>query len=174
MSNEVTPTLPASIDLWKFFEDKAEQQKETTFKLVTWIVGFAGVLLGFTVTQGFEKGFEKIAHPIMVLVFGLVGFGFALITLLIVRDHGRHIRRTERRACAAQQGKSDPQDMKEADNDAKRDPLPWICCQLLAVIAVFGLAFLGLALFASYALVCHLRGLPDSDCRIVTVLSCLG
>jgi len=170
----VTPPLP-STDLWKFFEEKATQQKETTFKLVTWIVGFAGVLLGFIVMQGFEKGFEKIAHTIMVILFCAVGVGFTLMTFLIVRDHGQHIIRTEQRAIAAQAGKSDLKDInEEADKNAKDEPLPWICRQLLTVVAIFGTLFLVGALFASYALVCLLLKGPHPYCRVATVLSCLG
>jgi flagellar motor component MotA len=66
------------------------------FKLVTWIVGFAAVVLGFAVKEGFEEGLEKIHHPFMLFILGCAGLAVVVLALYIVRDHGRHINRTLR------------------------------------------------------------------------------
>jgi hypothetical protein len=150
MSNAGTqagsPPTTASTDLWKFFEEKGAQQKESMFKLVTWIIGFTGVILGYAVSQGFEKGLEKLAHPRMVFVLGLAGFFVTLSTFWIVRDHGQHINRTYARADAARHGESAPQKIWDAGKAAEDDPLPPICRQLLFVVRVFGASFLACAI----------------------------
>ena len=67
------PPDTASTDLWKFFETRGAEQKESMFKLVTWIVGFAAVVLGFAVKEGFGPGLEKIVHPRMLFILGCSG-----------------------------------------------------------------------------------------------------
>src|SRR5262245_52387079 len=127
-----------SADLWKFFEEKGAQQKASLFKLATWLLGFAAVILGFAVKEGFEKGLEKLAHPFMVFILGLIGLGVIVHTFIIVWDHGRHINRTFARADAARKGESVPQKIWEEGDKAESEPLPSICRQLLWVIGSFG------------------------------------
>jgi hypothetical protein len=131
----------ASTDLWKFFEQRGAEQKESLFKLVTWIVGFAAVVLGFAVKEGFEKGLEKIAHPFMLFILGCVGLAVVVHAFFIVRDHGRHINRTFARADAARDGESAPLKIWQAGKEAEDEWLPPICRQLLYVVGAFGLVF---------------------------------
>jgi hypothetical protein len=135
------PPTTTSTDLWKFFEEKGAQQKESMFKLVTWIVGFAAVILGFAVKEGFEKGLGKVAHPFMVLVLGGAGFLVIVSTIFIIYDHGRHINRTFARADAARNGESAPWRIWQAGKKVEGERLPPVCRQLLWVIALFGVAF---------------------------------
>ena len=145
----------ASTDLWKFFEQRGAEQKESLFKLVTWIVGYAAVVLGFAVKEGFEKGLEKIAHPFMVSILGCVGLAVVVLAFFIVRDHGLHINRTFARADAARDGESAPVKIWQAGKEAEGESLPLICWQLLYVVGAFGLVFaafivLGLCALVSY------------------------
>lgn len=66
-------TPSTEVDLWKFFEARASELKESMFKMVTWIIGFAAVLLGFAVKEGFEKGLASVAHPRLLMSVGVVG-----------------------------------------------------------------------------------------------------
>jgi len=131
----------ASTDLWKFFEQRGAEQKESLFKLVTWIVGLAAVVLGFAVKEGFEKGLEKITHPFMLFILGCVGLAVVVHAFFIVREHGQHINRTFARADKARDGESAPKKIWQAGKDAEGGPLPPICRQLLKVVGTFGLAF---------------------------------
>jgi hypothetical protein len=72
----------ASIDLWKFFEQRGAEQKESLFKLVTWIVGFAAVILGFTVKEGFQSKYETIAHPACSSFLAVSGLQFLFMPSL--------------------------------------------------------------------------------------------
>ena len=80
----------ATTDLWKFFEERITQQKASMYQLVTWITGFAAVVLGFAVKEGFEGHFAT-AHPPVLYIFGGVGLVVLVLAFLIIRDHGRHI-----------------------------------------------------------------------------------
>lgn len=51
-----------SIDLWKFFEERGGKLKEAMFRVVTWIVGFAGAILAFAIKEGFEKGMKSVSQ----------------------------------------------------------------------------------------------------------------
>src|SRR5262245_31815527 len=130
-----------SIDLWKFFEERGAAQKESMFKLITWIVGFAAVVLGFAVKEAFEKGLEKIAHPFMLFILGFVGLAVITLAFFLVREHGQHINRTFRRADKAMGGESVPKNIWDAGEKAKDDSLPQICWQLLSVLGAFALVF---------------------------------
>jgi hypothetical protein len=141
-----------STDLWKFFEQRGAEQKESLFKLVTWIVGFAAVVLGFAVKEAFEKGLEKIAHPRMLFILGCVGLAVIIHAFVIVRDHGRHINRTFARADAARDGESAPLKIWQAGKEAEGESLPPICRQLLYVVGAFGLAFAAFIILALRAL----------------------
>jgi len=131
----------ASIDLWKFFEQRGAEQKESLFKLVTWIVGFAAVNLGFTVKEGFQSKYETIAHPGLLVILSGVGLVVLVHAFFIVRDHGRHINRTFARADAARDGKVAPREIWAAGKKAEGEPLPPICKQLLIAVGMFALAF---------------------------------
>src|SRR5262249_15389934 len=136
-------------DLWKFFEERGAAQEESRFKFVTWIGGFAAVILGFAVKEAFEKGLEKIAHPFMLFILGCVGLALIIHAFFLVREHGQHINRTFNRANAARDGVSAPKKIWDAGEEAKDDSLPSICWQLLYVLSAFGLVFV---VFASLGL----------------------
>ena len=104
------------------------------------MVGFAAVILGYTIKEGFKSGLE-IAHPRLLIILSLVGIAVLTNALFIIRDHGRHINRTFARADAARNGESAPPKIWEAGQKAEGDPLPPICKQLLIVIGMFVLAF---------------------------------
>jgi hypothetical protein len=133
----------ASTDLWKFLEERGANQKESMFKLVTWIIGFAAVILGFAFKEGFDKGFENVEHPRMLLILGCLGLAVIFHAFVVVYDHGRHIERTFARADEARRGVFDPQRIWEAGKKADRKwwQLPPICWELLIVIIAFAVAF---------------------------------
>ena len=58
--SQVPETLDTpSIDLWKFFEERGAEQKESLFKLITWIIGFAAVVFGFAI----KRASTEISKP---------------------------------------------------------------------------------------------------------------
>jgi hypothetical protein len=131
-----------SIDLWKFFEKRVSELKESMFRFVTWIIGFAAAILGFAIKEGFKDGYEKVAHPRLLIILSGAGLVILLHAFFIIRDHGRHINRTFGRANAARDGESYPKKIRGAGQIAADMPLPPICRDLLIVVALFALGFL--------------------------------
>ena len=122
------------------------------FKLVTWIVGFAAVVLGFAVKEGFEKGLEKVTHRSLLLTLGLAGLVVLAHATIIIVDHGRHINRTFARADAARDGESAPQKIWKAGKEAQAKWIPAICWELLTVVGLFAVAYLFLIVSAWFAI----------------------
>jgi hypothetical protein len=139
----------ARIDLWKFFEEKVVEQKASLFKLITWIIGFAAVVLGFAIKEGFDRNL-KVGHPRLVFLLGVVGFVVCFHAFLIVLDHGWHINRTLAHVKAAQDGESAPRKIWNAGDivfECKWS-VPAICNQLLFVVGLFAAGFAALILAA--------------------------
>jgi vacuolar-type H+-ATPase subunit I/STV1 len=149
VGSQVPETLDTpSIDLWKFFEERGAEQKESLFKLITWIIGFAAVVLGFAIKEGFDRNL-KADHPRLVFLLGVVGFVVVFHAILIVLDHGWHINRTLARANKARDGESAPRKIWDAGDIAGRKwSLPPICTQLLFVVGLFAAGFAALILVA--------------------------
>jgi hypothetical protein len=138
-----------SIDLWKFLEKMGDEVKESLFKFVTWIIGFAAAILGFAIKEGFENGYGKVAHPLLVISVSLAGLLILVHATFIIFDHGRHINRTFGRADAARDGESSPQKIWDAgEREAQGKPIPSICRNLLIVVSLFALGFLSILGFA--------------------------
>jgi hypothetical protein len=121
--------------------------------LVTWIVGFAAVILGFTLKEAFQGKYDTIAHPHLLIILGLAGLVVLVLAFFIVRDHGRHINRTFARADAARNGQSTPQKIWEAGRRAEGAPLPQICKEMLITVGLFAVAF-------AVRIIVGLQGLP--------------
>ena len=49
------------------------------------MVGFAAVILGYTIKEGFKSGLE-IAHPRLLIILSLVGIAVLTNALFIIRD----------------------------------------------------------------------------------------
>jgi hypothetical protein len=154
MAETKDPGLPnaASTDLWKFFEQRGAEQKESMYRFVTWIVGFAAAVLALAVKDGFEEGFERIAHPRLLFIFGFAGLVMVSLAFFIVRDHGRHINRTLARADAARDGQSAPRKIWEAGKEAEGGSLPRICKELLFVVGTLAVCFALLMFFGAVGL----------------------
>ena len=149
--SQVPETLDtaASIDLWKFFEERGAEQRGSLFKLVTWIIGFAAVVLGYAIKEGFDSNL-KVSHPRLVFLLGVVGFVVVFHAILIVLDHGWHINQTLARAKAARDGvESTPRKIWDVGEIAgSKWSLPPICNQLLFVVGLFAAGFAALILVA--------------------------
>ena len=145
-------SIPTSVDLWKFFEERGAKLKENMFKVVTWIIGFAAIVLGYTVKEGFAKGLVNAEYPGMVICFSLIGLLLLGHAVLVIRDYGEHINRTFNRAEKAMSGESLPKKIWEAGEKAKCQNLPPVCRHLLVIVSFFGAGFFALTILALKAL----------------------
>jgi hypothetical protein len=143
-----------SVDLWKFFEERGAKLKESMFSVVTWIMGFAVVVLGFAVKEGFDKGLMKVMFPGMVISLAVSGLLLLTLAVIVLSDYGDHINRTFARADAARDGASSPKKIWDAGQKANGQKLPPVCRHLLGMV---GLCFLGFAVLIFMALCAMIR-----------------
>jgi hypothetical protein len=88
------------LDLYKFFESRAETIKAGMFASVTWVLGFAAGVLGFAVSTfaDFEGGAVTVKHPQAGVVASLAGIALCGYALFLLYDAAHHIGRNWERA----------------------------------------------------------------------------
>lgn len=150
-------TVNASVDLWKFFEERGGRIKDSMFKVVTWIVGFAAIVLGFAVKEGFGAGLTSVKHPNMLVSLGFIGLVVVVHAAIVIRDYGEHINRTFARADAARDGETCPNKIWDKGKTAEGRKLPPICSHYLIVVGLFGIGFALLIFLGLHANMCVLK-----------------
>jgi len=133
------------VDLWKYFESRGADVKNTMFSVVTWIIGFAAAVLGFLVKEfiGFQADALVILYPLPLIVVSLVGMCIVVYADILIRDFGEHINRNFDRADRAREGDRTVDEIwggEESVQKAKAG-LPPICKRIRAVVWAFGGAF---------------------------------
>ncbi len=159
------------LDLWKYFEERADRVKEAMFSTVTWAIGFAAAILGFIVAKliDFESAWFKLRHAGLVLGASAAGIALCVYCWILVGESKKHMIRNWNRAkrCMKQvvglQGiiaavsdveergqeedhESDRQKQK-AVKEENKDAKVWN--QVLAIVAFFALTFVALFLWAA-------------------------
>lgn len=88
------------LDLWKQFEERAESLKESMFQSVTWVLGFAAAVFGFTLTQFFNLDTSAliIRHRGLAILSCAAGIALCIYALFLLREFAHHIRRNWDRA----------------------------------------------------------------------------
>ena len=84
------------IELWKYFEDRADSLKERQWTVGTWILTLLSGLIVFAIDQGALAiaGNRLAVHqPLPALGLGLVGIMLCIYGWLVLFDYGRHIQR---------------------------------------------------------------------------------
>lgn len=94
--------LDNQLELWKYFQARADTLKAEMFERVTWVLGLMGAIVAFAVYE-----VNKYADPQLCFVLWvLAGIGLLLCIYawIIIHDSAKHIRRNWARAerCMAQ------------------------------------------------------------------------
>ena len=133
------------VDLWKYFEGRGSEVKATMFKVVTWILGFAALILGYIIKEysTINSNNETSAHLWGILFLGAIGIAIAYYAKIVINDFGDHINRNFDRADASREGNLSLDEIWEAGETSHifRKDLPAICKTLLHVSYGFLLAF---------------------------------
>lgn len=96
------------LELWQYFQGRADTLKDSMFQTVTWVIGFAVALLGFCYGK-----FIEFENGEMVILGRWLGVGCCLVGLvlcgyawILLREYGKHIQRNWDRAdrCKAEIG----------------------------------------------------------------------
>jgi uncharacterized membrane protein len=82
------------IDLYKFFQSRADTIKASMFASVTWVVGFAAAVLGFVVATfvDFSTDTVTVKHPMAAIISSCAGVILCVYALFLLYDAANHIR----------------------------------------------------------------------------------
>lgn len=85
------------LELWKYFQTRADQLKEDMFKTITWVIGFAAAVLGFIVNK-FINLDNTLTQPLIInksltIVFCIVGLLLCIYAGFLLTEYAKHIKR---------------------------------------------------------------------------------
>jgi hypothetical protein len=154
------------IDLWKYFQDRADMLKDRQWTVATWLLTLITGLVAFSLNQQtplFASIGAVAGNFILVLVVSLVGIAIIVFGVMVVLSYGSHIRRNWKRADRVKAHVRDLQmfwdgTTSESDKQAqektelpKKNPsslswsdLPKESHHLLVILAGFGVLFVGM------------------------------
>lgn len=140
------------LELWKYFQERADKVKEAMFKTVTWTIGFAAAILGFTVARLTDFDAKKAAIDLssMVVVTSLAGLVICLYSWFAISESAKHIRGNWERAIRCEKRVDDLPGIIRGDAEAqgKRGGKTMdIWDQLRIIVALFAVAFVGALLW---------------------------
>ena len=92
-----------TLDLWKYFEGKGEADKQRMITIVSWLLGFATAILGFTVAQNVKFDVSQelrfcVERPTQVGLLSVLGLLICLYCTFLVFEFGIHARGNWERA----------------------------------------------------------------------------
>ena len=81
------------LELWKYFQDKATSVKGAMFNTITWILGFAAVILGFIFTNlaKDEATNPKLTLEELMLFASLAGGVLCMYAFFALGESAKHI-----------------------------------------------------------------------------------
>lgn len=137
------------LDLWKYFQSRADQLKDEMFKTLTWVIGFAAAILGFIVNNFVDLDpAAHISHKGAAVIFCLVGLVICIYAAFLLSEFAHHISRNWNRAdqCKANvPGLIDIIKSPSSSSDRTSIPIWW---RIGGVVILFGMAFVsGLLVF---------------------------
>jgi hypothetical protein len=141
------------LDLWKYFQERADNVKEAMFNSVTWSVGFVAAILGFIMTTQVNVADLSVAAPKAVIGVSLIGLLLCVYSWIVVLESKKHIRRNWHYAdaCKLQVEGLDSILRTAGPGNQPRDssgPLGHVWNQVLCVVGVFALFFVALIVWS--------------------------
>jgi hypothetical protein len=89
------------IDLWKYFQNRADMLKERQWTIGTWVVTLMSGVAAFSLNQGtlsiMPSGIA-VGKPLPALAIGVVGILICGYGWVVIRSYGEHIQRNWHRA----------------------------------------------------------------------------
>lgn len=89
------------LDLWKYFQDRADMLKERQWTVGTWILTLLSGIFAFSLSQETltitQAGFLA-SKPVPAIMLGIVGLLICGYGYLVILDYGKHIQRNWDRA----------------------------------------------------------------------------
>lgn len=95
-------TVSHYIDLYKFYQTRADNVKTSMFSTATWIIGFAIGLLGFVFATLVKYDDQQmvVQHRLLALLACVLGLVLCLYATFFLADARNHITRNRNRSNA--------------------------------------------------------------------------
>jgi heme/copper-type cytochrome/quinol oxidase subunit 2 len=81
------------LDLWKYFQDRADGLKDKLWTIATWLLLLILGILGYIVKNflGSKPNEALITNAPLSIIFSVFALSICFYVLLIIKDYGRHI-----------------------------------------------------------------------------------
>src|SRR5687767_10045011 len=88
------------LELWKYFQDRADKVKEAMFKTLTWIVGYAAALLGFIflALTNYDRAKASVPLAFAITLAAAAGLVVCIYSWLMLSEAAKHIQRNWKRS----------------------------------------------------------------------------
>jgi hypothetical protein len=146
------------IDLWKYFQNRADMLKERQWTIGTWILTLLSGVAAFSLSQetlSITRTGIAANKPLPAFVLGLVGILICGYGWIVIHNYGHHIQRNWDRANRVKQDIHDLDSYwggKKSDEKPCRQALPSESRNLIVIIVGFFILFVGVGFVAGFAL----------------------
>jgi hypothetical protein len=145
------------LKLWMYFQDRADNAKEAMFKIVTWTIGLAALILGFIFANlvSFEPIKASITLTFLVATAAAAGLVICLYSWFMLSEGGKHIQSNWDRARRCENHINNKLGIIiRGDSTGEKEergigtPIA-IWNQLRIIVCLFGIAFIGVLIWQS-------------------------
>ena len=146
------------LELWKYFQDRADMLKERQWTVGTWILTLLSGVAAFSLSQetlSITRTGMAANKPLPAFVLGLVGILICGYGWVVIRNYGSHIQRNWDRA---ERVKDQIHDLdsywggKRSDDKPHRRALPPESYYLLVIVGGFLILFVGSSFVSGFVL----------------------
>ena len=129
------------LELWKYFQDRADMLKERQWTIGTWILTLLSGVAAFSLSQetlSITRTGIAANKPLPAFVLGLVGILICAYGWVVIRNYGTHIQRNWDRAGRVKHQIPDLDSYwggKQSDDKAHRRALPPESYYLLVIVS---------------------------------------
>lgn len=146
------------LDLWKYFQDRADMLKERQWTVGTWILTLLSGIFAFSLSQETltitQAGFLA-SKPVPAIMLGIVGLLICGYGYLVILDYGKHIQRNWDRANQVKEkiiGLDLYWKPDIIDDKPGKQSLPKESIYVIVFIAGFLILFIGICFMSAMAL----------------------
>lgn len=144
------------LDLWKYFQDRATSVKGAMFNTLTWVIGFAAILLGFIFTNLAKN--EETKAPVtletLMIFASLAGLALCLYAFFAICESAKHIQKNWVFADNCKDKISGLDKILKIDSDDGQKAAMPVWKRLGIIVGLFTSAFVVILGYAIFKVIC--------------------
>ena len=145
------------LDLWKYFQDRADMLKDRQWTVGTWILTLLSGNIAFALSQEILTLTEAgvvIGRPLPNLILGLIGIIICAYGYRMIQDYGEHIQHNWARANQVKGRLTDLDFYWKAGSSgqkSERQELPGESISLIVIVILFLMVYIMMSLVSVLA-----------------------